>query len=216
MLSNNTSYSNTNVSVVEGSFRVRVPEGTVNAITRVNKLQQQVTEVSFSRLEGFITRFDIEDTKFGKQTKITIKSDKSYNLSLGYADSLTVNIYKMLRNIDITKPVQIDLSRKPTEEGKMRTSIFINQDNEPVKWAYTKNDPKGLPPMEKIMVKGKEEWDNSKQLEFLYVNDVKPFQAKISNNHTVVNYAEGHETVDIPTIQMPSYDQEISPDDMPF
>ena len=181
MLSNNKGYASQNIKIVQGSFRLEVPAGTENAVERINKLGATVNELAFNSLNGKITRFDIEDTKFGKQIKLCIQDDKDYYLSLGYADSLTVSIYKMLPNVDPSKGISLELSRKMGDDGKERTSIFIKQNGENVKWAYTKVNKNGLPDMVKIRVNGKEEWDKTAQLDFLQEKVIEPFMQKVKS-----------------------------------
>ncbi len=73
----------------------------------------------------------------------------------------------MLPNIDITQPIQLSPQQKEVD-GKVKSSLFINQGGIHIKHAYTKDNPNGLPQLKKIMIKGKETWDDSDQLEFLF------------------------------------------------
>ena len=50
---------------------------------------------------------------------------------------------------------------------KTITGITLYQDGEKIAPYYTKEDPKGLPQMVKIKVKGKEQWDDSDMMTFL-------------------------------------------------
>jgi hypothetical protein len=42
-----------------------------------------------------------------------------------------------------------------------------NQNGSGLKWAFTKDNPNGMPDLVKIKVKGKDTWDDSDRMEFL-------------------------------------------------
>lgn len=181
-LSNGTSTSGRIVSIILGSFRIKVPEGTEGAVTRENKEGKVVHEKIFSELSGYIKNITTEDSKYGKQIKFTIQADKTYSLNLGYADGITSSILKMLPNVDPHQPVTFKVTKKMDEVKKKEiTSIFLTQNDVPVKWYYTKAEPNGLPPFEKIVVKGKEQWDNTTQLDFLWKESAEKFVAKLGS-----------------------------------
>ena len=186
-LSNNTNYNSTLVSIVQGSFRIRCNEGDRDSVSRVNKSGNVVYETKYSNLSGYIKSMVIEDTEFGKKMNLIILADKDYKLSLGYADSLTVNIYKMLPNINPHQEILITLQRKPDDKGVDKTSLFISQEGHPIKWAFTRDNPNGMPAMEQIMVKGEKVWDNTKQVVFLYEKSVLPFIKTIPSSFTESN-----------------------------
>lgn len=231
-LSNDIGLSSKNLSIIQGTFRLQVPEGTIGAVKRIKKTGGEVSELSFSSLTGYIKNISFEDTeKYGRRTHIVIESDKDYKLSLGYADGLACNIYKILPNVDPSLPVRINLATEIKPDGKNRVSLFINQNDRACKWNYTKDNPNGMPSMKQIKVKGQDTWDNTDQVEFLLSNAVNPFIEKLS---TVVRgdtspteddgtvdffddnfdgmdslHAEGPETVDIKQVanSMPKYNE---------
>lgn len=165
------------VKVIGGSFRITVPEGADGSVIRENKEGKVVSELIFSSLSGYITDIKKEDSKYGLQVKISIKADKDYTLSLGYSDGITSNLFKMLPNVNIAEPVEMSLVTKE-EDGKKRTSIFMKQNGENVKWAFTKSNPGEMPPFEQIVVKGAKQWDNTKQIDWLWDNAVPKFEKK--------------------------------------
>ena len=227
-LSNDIGLSSKNLSIVQGTFRLQVPEGTTGAVKRIKKTGDEVSELSFSSLIGYIKNISFEDTeKYGKRIHIVIEADKDYKLSLGYADGLACNIYKILPNVDPSSPVRINLSTEIKPDGKNKVSLFINQYDKACKWHYTRDNPNGMPSMKEIKVKGQDVWDNTDQVEFLIANAVNPFIQKLS---TVVRgepipneddgsvdffddmdsiHAEGPETVDMQKVanSMPKHDE---------
>jgi hypothetical protein len=50
---------------------------------------------------------------------------------------------------------------------KTITGVTLYQDGNKIAPYYTKEDPNGLPQMQKIKVKGKEQWDDSDMMAFL-------------------------------------------------
>lgn len=64
-------------------------------------------------------------------------------------------------------------------DGDKRNSVmFINQDGKGLKHYWTKDNPGSLPNLEKIKIKGKDTWDDTKRLEYLenFIKDL--FSAK--------------------------------------
>ena len=53
------------------------------------------------------------------------------------------------------------------DKDKQKQFSYIKQDGATVKSKYTKDEPNGMPPMEKKKLKGQEVWDDSDQLDFL-------------------------------------------------
>jgi hypothetical protein len=58
----------------------------------------------------------------------------------------------------------------------------LYQDGQKIAPYYTKEDPKGLPQMVKIKVKGKEQWDDSDMMQFLEQAALKMFADQNDNN----------------------------------
>ena len=55
-----------------------------------------------------------------------------------------------------------------TLEGeKKKASLFIMQDDKPLKHFYTKDNQNGLPKMKQLKVKGVMTWDDTEMMEFL-------------------------------------------------
>lgn len=156
------------ITIIGGKFTVRVPEGTPGAIARVNKLGKTVHELKYDSFTGKLVNIRTRDGDYGKTWEFDFK-DKAevYTLQLPYSNSFSKGILKILPNVDLTKEMKVQPSQKE-EDGKTKSSIFISQGGTTLKHKYTKDNPNGMPPMEMIVVKGKETWDDTKQLEFLY------------------------------------------------
>ncbi len=81
--------------------------------------------------------------------------------------SLGISMFlKILPNIDLDSDVIITPSLK-IEGDKKKTSMFITQHGVALKHYYTKDNPIGIPELQKMKVKGKITWDDSDIMEFL-------------------------------------------------
>ena len=164
-------------TIYQGKCTVRVPEGTPNAISRVNKMGKTVYEVFRDSFVGTLTGITTKDGEYGKMWNFSFKDEgETYTLTLPYSNSYAKAFLKMLPNIDLTKKMKVSPSLKE-EDGKPKTTLFINQDGVAIKHKYTRENPNGLPEMERITVKGQEVWDDTKQLAFLeemIKRDIRP------------------------------------------
>lgn len=155
------------ITILGGKFCVKVPEGTPGAVPRTNKLGKPVHEVFYDSFTGMLVNIRTRDGQYGKSWEFDFK-DKAdvYTLQLSYSNSYATNILKMLPNVDLTKEMKVQPAQK-IEDGKTKSSLFISQDGTTLKHAYTKDNPRGLPPMVQVMVKGQAVWDDSARLTFL-------------------------------------------------
>jgi len=156
------------ITILNGKFCQRVPEGTEGAVERVNKKGKTVYEKFYdsftAKLVGIRTK---ESADYGKSWLFDFQDGgERYTLQLSYSNSFATAFLKMLPNIDLTKEMKVSPSVK-MEGDKQRSSLFVNQDGVPVKHAYTKDAPNGMPNMEQITVKGQLVWDDTKRLVFL-------------------------------------------------
>jgi hypothetical protein len=168
------------VSVINGKFCVRTNESDPKATKRVNKENNTVYEIYHDSLVGKLKNINIrESVKYGKSWVfdfVDVSSGDEYHLQMSYSNSLAKAFLKMLPNIDLSKEFKLSPSKKNVD-GKDITSLFINQDGQTVKHAFTKENPNGLPQMVQITVKGLPTWDDSEQLAFLEKmvnNDILP------------------------------------------
>lgn len=140
---------------------------TAHSIERVNKNGKTVHEEFYDYLDGVITDIDTKESEYGKFWMITLmdgaeKQILQFNYSSGYANGFL----KALPNVDLGSKVKL-IPKAEKEGDKTKTTIFINQHGNAVKWFYTKDNPNGLPQLKKVKVKGKDTWDNSDVMEFL-------------------------------------------------
>lgn len=138
-----------------------------NAVSRVNKLGKTVYEKYYESFTGKLVSLKITDGEYGKQWVFGFQDKKDiYLLQLPFSNSYSKNILKMLPNADLSKEMKLSPQVKDVD-GKSKSSIFINQDGQALKHAFTKDNPNGLPPMTQVTVKGSLVWDDTDQMVFL-------------------------------------------------
>jgi hypothetical protein len=145
----------------------KVIAGTQGAVKRLNKKNEEVYELQYDNLSGYLKSISIKDGMFGKEWLFTLEDNgEKFQLQVPYSSKQAKCILFCLPNIDLNKEIVVSPFSKEVD-GKTKSGVFVNQDREGIKWAYTKDHPNGLPQMKKIKVKGVETWDDTDQLEFL-------------------------------------------------
>lgn len=156
------------LTISNGKICKKVPKKTAISVERVNKNGVTVQEEYHKGWKGLITGIAVREHKeFGKFWNVTLTDDQGdailqMNYSSGYANAFL----KTLPNIDLSSDVVITPNLK-MEGDKKKTTLFITQHGVPIKWAFTKDNPNGIPELKKIRVKGKDQWDDSDLMEFL-------------------------------------------------
>jgi len=168
----------TYLTIMGGKFCQRVEAGKEGAVERINKVGKVVHEVFYDQFTGTLVNISVqEDTGYGKSWNFHFQDgNDSYFVQMPYSSSNATNFLKIIKNIDLSKPFTISPTQKEVD-GKSQTSLFINQGGVPLKHAYTKDVPNGLPDMEQITVKGQQVWDDSKRIAFLHdmvMTDIMP------------------------------------------
>ncbi len=121
----------------------------------------------YESFTGKLIDIKVRDSEYGKTWNFIFQDKEDpYTLQLSYSNSFSTALLKMLPNVDLTKEMKLSPSVKEVD-GKNRSSLFINQDGKPLKHAYTRDLPNGMPDMEQISVNGQMVWDDTKRLVFL-------------------------------------------------
>jgi hypothetical protein len=156
------------ITIYQGKFTQRVPEGTVGASQRTNKLGNVVWEKYYDSFTGKLLNIRTQDGTYGKQWIFDFKDNAEvYHLQLPYSNSFASTFLKILPNIDLSQEMKLTAQMKEVD-GKVKSSLFVNQGGNALKHAFTRDNPNGLPPMEQITIKGQQQWDDTAQLEFLH------------------------------------------------
>lgn len=156
------------LTISNGKICKKVPKKTAISQERVNKNGATVNEEYYKGWKGQITAISVREHKeFGKFWNITLSDNEGDAiLQMNYSSGYAAAFLKTLPNVDLRSDVVITPNLK-IEGDKKKTTIFITQHGQPVKWYYTKDNPNGIPELKKIKVKGKDQWDDSDIMEFL-------------------------------------------------
>lgn len=158
------------LSITNGKLVRRVDLGTEGAVERTNKNGKQVAELFYTTLTGHIKDIGIKENEYGKFLLVTVQdvaTEKKCILEMNFSSGYTTTFLKALPTADIHQ--NIELSPALIVDGdKKKSVIFLKQGGYPVKHYYTKDNPKGMPDMVKVKVKGKETWDDTDRIEWLY------------------------------------------------
>lgn len=166
------------LSTFKGNFVMKCDKNTPGAISRINKENNEVTELHFNTFVGFCTSITKKEGNYGLQWEVgLVAGGKKYILNLPYGGSMVISFFSRLVNVDFTKEILIGILEAEGTDKKLRTFFYIYQN--PVqgsdgRWTgdkalpfWSRKEPNGLPPLDKIKRKGKEEFDDTKQMEYV-------------------------------------------------
>jgi hypothetical protein len=164
-LGNNS--NDTYVSINDGKVVQSIKNPIEGSKQRTNKLGKLVNELHHDYIEGFLMGMETRENDYGKQWIISIVDDSaSFKLTIPYSGQVAKSLLKTLPNIDLNKIVKLQPSMKIEDDIK-KTSLFVSQGGSALKWAFTKDNLNGCPPMEQVLFQGKQRWDDTKQMIFL-------------------------------------------------
>lgn len=163
------SSNRTYLSVADGKIIQRVKEGTPNAIQRVTKNGKVVYELKYSNVSGFLSGISIKENEFGKDWIFELEDGgEVFALQMMYNSRYATTLLNALCNPDVDFNLPITITPWSKEvDGKQKTSTYLKQGEEDIKWYFTKDNPNGMPPLEQVEFKGKLQWDDFKIMKFL-------------------------------------------------
>jgi hypothetical protein len=169
-LTNSQGGSKVFLSISNGKLVRSFKEKTEGAVSRINKAGREVYEMFYDSLEGTITGVGTKESDYGKFLVVQVESNGvNYQLEMNFSSGYSASFLKTLPNVKLSDRVQI--TPKLTIEGDKKKSVcFLNQNGSGLKWAFTRENPNGMPDLVKIKVKGKDTWDDSDRMEFLENN----------------------------------------------
>jgi hypothetical protein len=169
-LTNSQGGSKVFLSISNGKLVRSFKEKTEGAVSRVNKAGREVFEMFYDSLEGTIKEVGTKESDYGKFLVVQVESNGvNYQLEMNFSSGYSASFLKTIPNVNLSQRVQI--TPKLTIEGDKKKSVcFLNQNGSGLKWAFTKDNPNGMPDLVKIKVKGKDTWDDSDRMEFLENN----------------------------------------------
>jgi hypothetical protein len=175
----------TYLSVSDGNLTRQHKQANDRTTERVTKTGKLVFEERFKDLTGMITNVNTRENDYGKQWQLTFEDGgDTYIVSMPFSSRYASSFLKAVPNIDASKPIRFMpwAMKDKNDVSKTVTGITMYQDGNKIAPAFTRDEPNGLPQMEKIKVKGKEQWDDSLMMEFLEQMVYKLFAEQNDNN----------------------------------
>jgi hypothetical protein len=169
-LSNLGGVNTTYLSVADGNLVRQHKQANAQTTERLTKTGKLVFEERFKDLTAKLDGIATKENDYGKQWQIKFQDQGDfYIVSLPYSSRYASSFLKVLPNIDLSKEIRFMpwAMKDKNDLTKTITGITMYQDGEKLAPYYTKEDPKGLPQMVKIKVKGKEQWDDSDMMSYL-------------------------------------------------
>jgi hypothetical protein len=182
----------TYLSVSDGNLVRQHKTANDRTTERVTKTGKLVFEERFKDLTGIITNVNTRENDYGKQWQLTFTDGPdTYIVSIPFSSRYASSFLKAVPNVDATKPLRFMpwAMKDKNDVSKTVTGITMYQDGNKIAPAFTRDEPNGLPQMEKIKVKGKEQWDDSAMMEFLEQMIYKEF-AKHNDNDLILDTEE--------------------------
>jgi hypothetical protein len=176
---NNNQSSSIYLQISNGKLVRSFSSPTPKSVSRTNKVGKEVHEEFYDSLTGYVKGISTKETEYGKFWVINVNDGESdYTLSTNYSGGYAVSFLKAIPNADLSRMMTIT-PRIMVDGDKRNSVMFINQDGKGLKHYWTKDNPGQLPNLEKIKIKGKDTWDDSRRLEYLenFVKDL--FKSKV-------------------------------------
>lgn len=173
------------LSVADGNLVRQHKQANERTTERITKTGKLVFEERFKDLTAKLDTIQTRTNDYGTQWQLFFSdADSSYVIAMPYSSRYASSFLKALPNIDITKEMRLMpwAMKDKNDATKTITGITLYQDGQKIAPYYTKENPNGLPPMVKIKVKGKEQWDDSDMMSFLEQAALKMFADQNDNN----------------------------------
>lgn len=153
-------------------------------VSRPNKKGVTVHEIPYKEFVGKLTKVEKEATDYGYVLRIhLLAAGTNHILTIPYSGRISLSFLTRIRNADLSKHIQLVTFRGKAKDGtdKEHDVLLVNQ-HDGAEWVlvkpfYTKDEPKGLPPMVQIPIKGVPTWDDTDQMAYLQKHVVEDWLA---------------------------------------
>jgi hypothetical protein len=160
------------LTVADGKLVQKVDKDTPGAISYEKEDKTVIYQLKHSGIEGFLIGVNVTEKEFNgkkvKQFNFDIEdSGQVYQLQIKYSSGYSTSLLKALLNPDVNLalPVKITPWAK-TVNDKKKTSMYLSQNGEDIKWYFTKETPNGLPEMKKVRISGEDKWDDYDMMQY--------------------------------------------------
>ena len=173
------------LAVADGKIVRRVKEPTANSRQRTTKEGKTVHEELYDYATGLITDITTRENDYGKFWNVVMTDGSStYVLQFKYSGGNATSFLKSIPNADVTKTITI-MPKMQTVGDKKRASLVLIQDNQAIRWKWTKDNPGDVPQLRKIKVKGIEQWDDSDMMDYLENYLLQHVKSKLAKSATI-------------------------------
>jgi hypothetical protein len=184
------------LTIKNGILAERCSESTPGAVAVKKDDGSTVHELHHKSITGYLKSVTVRThDEYGDYLKIGITSKGvdyivECKLDSGYATGFLTTI----PSADIEGLIQISPSY---DEKEKKSKVFLQQDAGWLKAFFTKENPNGLPQLNKVKVNGKEVWDKTDRLEF-FKNMIAKLNAKLMALHATETETEEVATKESP------------------
>lgn len=202
------------LSTYDGYIKRNVDEHVEGAKKRTDKKGRIIYEKFYKKISGLLTRLETtQHEEYGKFWNIHLRdnlANETYVFQIPFSSRYTDGFLRRLPNIEIKEPIEI-ICGKYDEKAY----LVVHQHGSKVPYFWTKEDPKKLPPMVEVTLKGEKIWDDTAKMEYLekYVNEI------IVPGLAIAYPVENLQNHDIPpanNISKPEEPEFPTKDDLPF
>lgn len=169
----NEGTNRTFLQVYKGQIVQRVGKDTEGARHRITKFGKDVYELYFDTLTGYLDDVRLDDApkenpQIGKQWVFVLEDGNDiYELKIGYKSIAAYGLLTRLVNLDFSKPLKIKTYWITGKDSVDRGYAVFHQEGEKIEPFFTREDPKGLPELKKVVINDEEQWDHSARLKYL-------------------------------------------------
>jgi hypothetical protein len=164
-----TSGNITYLSITDGKIAQRLKEPREGSVTVVNSKGASRQEMQFRDVSGYIKDIKVREHDYGKEWQIYLEDGgQTFCLSFPYSSRYANGFLMAIQNINLNKKVVFSPWMKVVDNVK-KTNLYLKHegDEKSIEWFYSKDNPKGLPEMKQLKVKGQVVWDDTDKMEFL-------------------------------------------------
>lgn len=169
-------------TIKKGYLAKRVPEGTDNAFAEKKSDGSVYHEVRQDFFTGRLRKVEVRSHEdYGDFLKLTmVAAGRNYTIECDLNSGYAFGFLSTIPSAELEGLMKLSPMYKE-ENGKKESKLFIEQESGWLKQFFTKDNPNGLPELEKIKVKGKETWDNTKRLDYFKNTLIPKLNTKLAD-----------------------------------
>lgn len=159
----------TYLSITEGKIAKRLKTAQQGSVEVVNKKGEIRHEMQFRDVSGTIKDIKVREHQFGKEWQVYLEDgEDTFCLSFPYSSRYANGFLMAIQNLDLSRKIVFSPWMKVVDDKK-KTNLYLKHegDEKSVEWFYSQENPKGLPQLSQVKVKGQLVWDDTDKMEFL-------------------------------------------------